>query len=226
MGNRGIGRLGKWGLVLLLAFVLSACAPAKKELRYEPFDRERFWQYREEGLASWYGEEYHGRKTANGEVYNMHAMTAAHRTLPFNTRVRVTNLENRKKADLRINDRGPFIPGRIIDLSKNGGQAIGILGTGTAKVVLEVTGFAGEGTPSLEGLYSIQVGAFGEKENALRLQNDLKKKYPNVHLVLWESNVKRFYRVRLGSFRNEAEARRYLPTLRQDNLSGFIVRED
>jgi rare lipoprotein A len=156
----------------------------------------------------------------------MYAMTAAHRTLPFNTRVRVTNLENRKKAEFRINDRGPFIPGRIIDLSNSGAKAVEMLAKGMAQVIVEAIGFSGGQLPSLEGIFAVQVGAFGEKENATRLQSELKKKYPNVHTVLWESNVKRLYRVRLGAFRTEAEAHRYSEILRKDKLPGFVVRED
>ncbi|MBM4332250.1 MAG: septal ring lytic transglycosylase RlpA family protein [Deltaproteobacteria bacterium] len=215
-----------WKLAFLLIIALTGCAPSKKELPYAPFDREKIRLYREEGLASWYGEEYHGRRTANGEIYDMYAMTAAHRTLPFNLRVRVTNLENRKVAEFRINDRGPFIPGRIIDLSKSGARAIGILVTGTAKVSVEAIGFSVDESLLFKGTYAIQVGAFTEKENALRFQEELKKKHPHVNVVLWESNVKRFYRVRLGAFRSEAEARRYSETLRKDNLWGFVVRED
>jgi len=214
------------GLVFSLMIIAAACGPSKKEIRYEPFDPGKKILYREVGLVSWYGEEYHGRKTANGEIYDMYAMTAAHRTLPFNTRVWVTNLENGKKADLRINDRGPFIPGRIIDLSKSGAQVLGILGQGTAKVTVEATGFAGGELSSLEGTFAVQVGAFTEKDNAVRFQLLLEKKHPNVHVVLWESNIKRLYRVRVGSFRTEAEARRYAAILRQENLGGFIVRED
>ena len=217
-------RFKKW--VLGLAIFLSICGCSKKEVRYESFEPAKMIRYREVGLASWYGEEYHGRRTANGEVYDMHAMTAAHRTLPFHTRVRVTNLENGSEAEFRINDRGPFIPGRIIDLSYSGARAIEMLGRGTAKVSVEAIGFAGGQSPSLEGIFAIQVGAFAEKENAARFQGQLEKKYPNVHMVLWESNVKRFYRVRMGAFRTEAEARRYIENLRKDNLSGFVVRED
>jgi rare lipoprotein A len=80
------------------------------------------------GIASWYGPRFHGRRTANGEIYNMHAMTAAHKTLPFGTRVRVTSLVNGKEVIVRINDRGPFIKGRIIDLSKAAAQAIDMPG--------------------------------------------------------------------------------------------------
>jgi len=214
----------KWILSLTIFFPLCTCA--QRDLRYEAFEPGQIIQQREVGIASWYGEEYHGRRTANGEVYDMYAMTAAHRTLPFHTRVRVTNLENGKKAELRINDRGPFIPGRIIDLSHSGARAIDMLGKGTAKVTLEAVGFAGGQSPSFEGIFAIQVGAFAEKENATRFHDQLEKKYSPVRILLWESNVRRFYRVRLGSFRTEAEARRHIEILRKDHLSGFVVRED
>jgi rare lipoprotein A len=156
----------------------------------------------------------------------MYGMTAAHRTLPFHTRVRVTNLENGKKAEFRINDRGPFVSGRIIDLTYSGARAIAMLGQGTARVNVEVIGFSGGQPPSLAGIFAIQVGAFAEKDNAVRFQTQLGQKYSHVHTVIWESNVKRLYRVRLGAFRSEAEARRYTETLKRDNLSGFVVRED
>jgi rare lipoprotein A len=213
-------------LAFSLMILLTACSFPKKEVRDEPFEPAKGIRYREVGLASWYGEEYHGRRTANGEVYDMYAMTAAHRTLPFHTRVRVTNLENGRKAEFRINDRGPFISGRIIDLSYSGARAIEMLGRGTAKVSVEAIGFDGGQPPSLEGIFAIQVGAFAEKENATRFQEQLEKKYLNVHMTLWESNLKRLYRVRLGAFRTEEEARRNIKILRKDNLSGFVVRED
>jgi rare lipoprotein A len=101
-----------------------------------------------------------------------------------------------------------------------------MLGRGTAKVSVEAIGFDGGQPPSLEGIFAIQVGAFAEKENATRFQEQLEKKYLNVHMTLWESNLKRLYRVRLGAFRTEEEARRNIKILRKDNLSGFVVRED
>ena len=211
---------------LCLVILLTVCACARREVRYERFERGKMVQYREVGIASWYGKDYHGRKTANGEVYDMYAMTAAHCTLPFNTRVRVTNPGNGKKTELRINDRGPFVAGRIIDLSYTGARAIDMLGTGTAKVTVEAIGFAGGHRPTLEGNFAIQVGAFAERENAARFRDQLEKKYPNVRIILWESNVQRFYRVRLGAFRTEAEAQRQVEVLKKDHLSGFVVRED
>lgn len=92
------------------------------------------------GKASWYGPGFHGRTTANGERYNMHAMTAAHRTLPFGTKVRVKNLRNGRSAVLRINDRGPFIRGRVIDVSKTAAGKLGMIRSGTARVKVEVVG--------------------------------------------------------------------------------------
>ena len=207
-----------------LILLAMGCA-STKAVSYRPFEPGKEIRYREVGWASWYGEDYHGRRTANGEIYDMYAMTAAHRTLPFNLQVRVTNLENGKKADFRINDRGPFISGRIIDLSKSGARELGILDSGTAKVAVEATGWVA-GSPVWEGVYAIQVGSFVEKENAYRFREDLARKHSNVHVVLWESNTKRYYRVRLGSFRTEEEARRYSEGLKRDNLPGFIVRED
>ncbi|MDD6162753.1 MAG: septal ring lytic transglycosylase RlpA family protein [Campylobacteraceae bacterium] len=97
------------------------------------------------GIASWYGPNFHGKKTSNGETYNMNAMTAAHKTLPMNTMVRVTNLSSGAQTTVRINDRGPFVAGRIIDLSKAAATSIGMIGAGTARVKLEVVGFYGDG---------------------------------------------------------------------------------
>ena len=211
-------------MITIAALLLTACASTKEVSR--PSERGRETPYREVGLASWYGEDYHGRRTANGEVYDMNAMTSAHRTLPFNTRVRVTNLENGKKSELRINDRGPFIPGRIIDLSKSGAKEVGIIGPGTARVAVEVIAWPAAGPPGPFGLYAVQVGSFTERGNADRLRDDLARRHSSVRVVLWESNTLRFYRVRVGSFRTEDGARRYLSLLERENLSGFVVRED
>jgi rare lipoprotein A len=214
----------KFSIIFLLFLFFCGCAP--KKITYPPYEPGKEIRYRETGIASWYGEDFHGRKTANGETYDMHAMTAAHRTLPFNTRVRVTNLDNGRKTELRINDRGPFVSGRVIDLSRSGAKEIEMLGPGTARVLVEAVEFAPGAAQSIEGVYSIQVGAFQERDNAYRFRDDLAKRYPNVRVVLWETHTKRFYRVRLGAFRTEEEAKRYFDQLRRENPSGFVVRED
>lgn len=151
----------------------------------------------ETGLASWYGKPYHGRPTASGEIYDMNAMTAAHRTLPFQTWVRVTNLENQRLTTVRITDRGPFIEGRIIDLSRAAAEAIAMLGPGTALVRLEVVQSA-PGEVSRPARYAVQVGAFLVEENALRLQARLTQRYGDVFVQAFQAPDGVYYRVRVG----------------------------
>ena len=100
--------------------------------------------YTEEGMASWYGKKFHGKKTASGEKFNMHKLTAAHKKLPFGTVVEVTNLKNGKKVKVRINDRGPFVKGRIIDLSYAAAKKIGIIEAGVARVRIKIVKTAGQ----------------------------------------------------------------------------------
>jgi len=114
-----------------------------------------------QGLASWYGGKFHGRLTSSGEVFDTNELTAAHRTLPFGTMVRVTNLDNGKAVIVKINDRGPFVEGRIIDLSMAAAEEIGSVGQGVARVSLQIVGFAAD-----RELYAIQVGAYGLETNA------------------------------------------------------------
>ncbi len=125
----------------------------------------------EEGLASWYGEPYHGRRTASGPRYDMWAMTAAHRTLPFGTVVRVTNLDSQRHTEVTINDRGPFVAGRILDLSRRAAEALGAIGPGVIPVRLEVTR-VGDGMPD-DPCWEVQVGAFAKRENADRARANL-----------------------------------------------------
>ncbi len=116
-----------------------------------------------EGYASWYGGKFHGRLTSSGEVFDTNDMTAAHRSLPFGTMVKVTNLDNGKSAVVKINDRGPFVEGRIIDLSRAAAEEIDMLGQGVARVSLEIVAFATD-----KEVYAIQVGAYGSQTNAER----------------------------------------------------------
>jgi rare lipoprotein A len=117
-----------------------------------------------EGLASWYGGKFHGRLTSSGEVFDTNTMTAAHKLLPFGTLVKVTNLDNGLSTVVKINDRGPFVEGRIIDLSRAAADEIGMLGQGVARVSLEIVAFASTD----KDIYAIQVGAYGLEANAER----------------------------------------------------------
>ena len=175
----------------------------------------------ETGVASWYGRQFHGRKTSNGETYNMYAMTAAHKTLPMNTWVMVHNLDNNRRIKVRINDRGPFVSGRIIDLSYTGAKKIGIVGPGTARVRLTALGQAvsySEKTKDpvefkpvdyWKGNFSVQVGAFKSRVNAENYRSKLSALYENAHMVTYEDERGLFYRVRIGRFSNLEDARRF-----------------
>jgi rare lipoprotein A len=115
----------------------------------------------QDGLASWYGGKFHGRLTSSGEVFDSNEMTAAHRTLPFGTMVKVTNLDNGKTAIVKINDRGPFVEGRIIDLSRAAADTLGMIGQGVARVSLEIVDFVSD-----KPVFAIQVGAYALVKNA------------------------------------------------------------
>jgi rare lipoprotein A len=180
-------------------------------------------QYLEEGVASWYGVPFDGHRTSNGEIYDMHQFTAAHRTLPFNSVVRVTNLQNGKQTEVRINDRGPFVGNRIIDLSLSAAQAIEMVGPGTAQVRLEIVG----GPNPTVGFFGVQVGAFLREENAERLKTQLEANYSPVSIATYDSPSGLFYRVRVGRFGSEDAARQLAMQLHSsDQFTTFVVRLD
>jgi rare lipoprotein A len=171
-----------------------------------------------EGLASYYAEPYHGRKTASGEVFDTYqALTAAHRTLPFNTMVRVTNKANGREVDVRINDRGPFVDGRVIDLSLRAARLIDLVAAGTVPVKLKVLKAAEVSTT-----FAVQVGAFENERAAEDLKGRLEKKYPNVTIQTWNAD-KTWYRVRIP--RPDIDAANHLASeLRKEDLKPFVVR--
>ena len=141
----------------------------------------------ETGIASWYGAPYHNRRASNGEVYDMHAMTAAHRTLPLGSIVRVTNLESKQSAIVRITDRGPFIEGRIVDLSEAAAEKVGMLQKGTVQVELEVLK-----TPvplSNGGRWAVQIGGFDQEKAARELAGHLARRYHTANVVTFTSPV-------------------------------------
>ncbi|MBZ5515018.1 MAG: septal ring lytic transglycosylase RlpA family protein [Acidobacteriia bacterium] len=159
----------------------------------------------ETGIASWYGHPFHGRRTANGETYNMYDMTAAHRTLPFGTQVRVHDLENGRDVQVRINDRGPFVEGRIIDLSFAAAQAMGM--PSTALVRLELLGAETPGIVVSEpGIFGVQVGAFRDRANAERLGTAIASRYGPVSIQIFDRGDAVFYRVRVGREATEEAA--------------------
>jgi peptidoglycan lytic transglycosylase len=181
----------------------------------------------EEGIASWYGHPFHGRRTSSGEVYNMYALTAAHRTLPFGTRVRVHNLQSGLDVIVRINDRGPFVEGRIIDLSYAAAQAIHM--SGIARVRLEILGYgATQSSVPPPGSYAVQVGAFKDPRNAENLRDRIARAYSPVSIQRFETDDGVYYRVLVGRTSSEEEAQRLANKLREANFAAqtFIVRAD
>jgi len=229
-------------LVLALLFSLAACAsrrapspaPPKKTTTGKTPATQRPYTvlgqtyhplptaegYQETGIASWYGPNFHGKRTSNGEVYDMESMTAAHKTLPMDTWVEVRNLDNGKTIQVRVNDRGPFVDGRIIDLSKAAARELGSLAKGTANVEVLALGYRQLGTgvagrPAVylppasytEGDFSVQVGAFTDPGNAQRLAARLRPEWGQVVVVRYDRGDQVFHRVRVGQVRELSEAK-------------------
>lgn len=161
--------------------------------------------YFEEGTASWYGPDFHGKATSCGEIYDMNAMTSAHKILPMGTQVRVTNLRNNRTILVRVNDRGPFVKSRIIDLSYAAAKELDIVASGTAPVRIEAVATAG-GSGIVLGPFTVQVGAFANSENAYRLASQLEKRYGFSSVQRGWVNGTLFHRVRVGSYPEMDEA--------------------
>jgi rare lipoprotein A len=179
----------------------------------------------EEGIASWYGHPYHGRAAANGEIYDMEKMTAAHRTLPFNTWVRVYDLDNNRTTEVRITDRGPFVGGRIIDLSHAAARELELIGPGVARVRVEVIRTPPNAVP---GLFAVQVGAFRDRANAERLRSRMEARYGSARLLQRAENPA-VWRVLVGAETSEDGANHLAERIRQDSVektSAFVVRID
>jgi rare lipoprotein A len=179
----------------------------------------------ENGIASWYGNPYHGRQAANGEIYDMEKMTAAHRTMPFNTWVRVHDLDNGKTTDVRITDRGPFVGGRIIDLSRAAARELDKIGPGTARVRLGVIR-APEGAPATS--YAVQVGAFQDEATAERVRADMERRFGSARMARRPGNPMT-WRVLVGSETTEDAANTLAAKIRLESvekIACFVVRLD
>ncbi len=242
----------KLGVVIIIVGLLTwACRstppPAtEEEVKHpKPYRVGKYWyhplpharDFRERGIASWYGEAFHGKRTSSGEIYDMYAMTAAHKTLPLGVFVRVTNLKNDKNIEVRINDRGPFVRGRIIDLSYTAAKKLDIVGPGTAPV--EVVALGAPSSPDVaptdgkyvkvdyfSGKFTVQVGAFSDPNNAQRLQNKLNQSYNNAHVVPYDTGRQTYYRVRVGNYAQLDKAEHFEQKLIENGYpEAFIVAE-
>ena len=178
----------------------------------------------EEGSASWYGAPFHGRQASNGEIYDMYRLTAAHRTLPFNTVVRVTNLSNGKSTVVRITDRGPFVGNRIIDLSYAAAKEIESIEPGVVPVRLEILSAIDPNS----GFFTVQIGAFRDRANAERLRTRLGVSYSPILIQEFESPTGgSYYRVRVGKVSGEDAAQQLGEQLRdREGVTPMIFRLD
>jgi len=182
------------------------------------------------GIASWYGPGFHGRRTASGSVYDQHKLTAAHQTLPLGTRVMVTNLQNGSSTEVTVNDRGPFVKGRVIDLSYAAAQTLGMVGSGTTPVRLEVIQ-DGEGKIARipeRLIYTLQAGSFTDIRNAQRLKAKLSQMdarvFP-VDIISLRGKEGTYYRVQVGSFSDRRDAEAHAQILAQRGLSVVIMEK-
>jgi len=220
-------------LLIAIPLVLSACGGKKPTLtpeqqklkasqrpytvmgkRYEPLlTHEGFTQ---EGMASWYGPDFHGKKTSSGEVYDMHAMTAAHKTLPLGVFVKVRNRENGSEVVVRVNDRGPFVKNRVIDLSYTAAKKLGVDVKGTAPVRIVALGYRQKDKEGEEffkepetydsGNYAVQVGSFKDAINAQKLAADMRNLFGHAEIQQAVVNSEKFSRVLVGKYSSLREA--------------------
>ncbi len=218
--------------------------------RYHILDQSE--GYIERGTASWYGTKFHGRRTSSGETYNMYAMTAAHKTLPIPSYARVTHLQSGESIIVKINDRGPFVNNRLIDLSYVAARKLGIAANGTGPVEVKVitptdlpktteiaaapqrvTPLANKlvaakpaATPPTGKLY-LQVGLFKDRSNAEQMrQNLMQLPIPGIHVATDRSQTKPLYRVRIGPLSEDSEAEQLIETLANKGHKGFRIRVD
>jgi len=214
-------------LLLFIIPVLFSCAKKSVESGAPPesggFVGEGYTQI---GIASWYGIEEHNRHAANGERFSKYAYTAAHKSLPMGTVVRVTNLENGRDVLVKINDRGPFVRGRIIDLSYAAAKSVGMLRAGTVKVKVEVVSTPSTRDGSIfDALYTIQVGSFSTREHASDLKRRLDTKYEDVRIEPVQVSGDSYYRVRVGRYSDRDDAERTASKLRRDGHRGRVIIE-
>lgn len=200
--------------IFIVALVISSCAFPSHRSPYAA-------GYVERGIASWYGEDFHGKPTSSGEIYNMYDLTAAHKLMPLGTVAKITNLENDQSVVVKINDRGPFVDGRIIDLSYSAAKEIGMAEKGLSRVEIRVLKW-GENLSD----FTVQVGSFALEENALKLKAQLNRKYKDVYIMTYESKDKQYYRVRVGSTKDIRKAERLAEMLSEEGFTYFITRKD
>lgn len=231
MRYRGI-RFAALGALLCSLIIIAGCGKKRKTVAQVPAPIP---QHRvpavpvavghvEQGIASWYGIPFHGRAAADGEIYDMETLVAAHRTMPFNTWVRVTNLANNMSVNVRIIDRGPFVEGRIIDLSKAAARDIDLLGPGIGKVRLEVIASPVD-VPSGD-FYGVQIGAYGSLEKAETMRAEYAARFGGTARIVVKQGPTPLWRVVVGKEPTPAAAQQIAQGLTPELRNVFVVRLD
>jgi len=199
-------------------FFMASCASARNELYTNPHYV----------VASWYGSDFQGKPTASGDIFDMNALTCAHREYPFGTKLKVTYLSNDKSTSCLVNDRGPFIDGRDLDLSYAVAEELGLIADGVGMVRIEYMGKDDKYIKEIRDISStrlvtIQVGSFKELSNAVRLKMSLEFKYDNVYITEADINENKYYRVRIGTFRVKNSAIQLAKILAEEGYSVLIT---
>jgi len=208
-------------LVTILAGTLATCSGTPKPVYFPGYPVG----FIERGVASWYGPGFHGNKTANGERYDMHQLTAAHRTLPLGSIAVVRSMSTGRQVTVRINDRGPFARGRVLDLSLAGANALGMIGSGTDQIELKVVGY--QGRIGEMGLLRVQIGSFSDQQNAVNLLERVKSLYPGGRIQTVDLPEGKRYRVQVGQFSREAQAEAAATHLESSlDLQAVVFRDD
>jgi rare lipoprotein A len=210
-----------YSILFFSLVLLASCAPS----RYETYTGSGY------AVASWYGPEFQGRPTSSGEIFDMNALTCAHKEYPFGAKLRVTNISNNKSVYCLVNDRGPFVDGRDIDLSYAAAKEISLIGQGTSRVWIE---YVGRDTSYIKqvrdfssmGTFTVQVGSFREPSNAERLKMALELKYSRVYITEVELNGDTYYRVRVGKFNVKDEVYNLAKTLADEGYDTLITNYD
>jgi rare lipoprotein A len=179
--------------------------------------------YVEQGVASWYGVPFNGRRAANGEIFDMNTLVAAHRTLPFGSILRVTNLNNGRDVEVRVIDRGPFVGDRILDLARAAAVSLDMIGTGTAPVRIELL----SGSSPIGGEFTVQVGAFADRFNAEQLRERLLPRYQPIFIQDYDASAGHFYRVCVGRAPSPDTAQQLAGQLKSsDGFQTIVIRLD
>jgi len=200
---------------------LAACGGAPKPVYFPGYPVG----FVERGVASWYGPGFHGNKTANGERYDMNQLTAAHRTLPLGSIAVVRSMSTGRQVTVRINDRGPFARGRILDLSLAGAQVLGMTGAGTEQIELRVVGY--QGRTADMGALRVQVGSFSDQQNAINLLERVKHIYSGGRVQAVDLPEGKRYRVQIGQFSSETQAEAAVSHLESSlGLQVVVFRDD